>query len=81
MQASRYKLSKKRIRGRDCNEVDLGKVMKEKPYHLLNRVGLIGLYRMCLFDPNGGFEGTFFQKAWESEEIPELFEQRLILEK
>lgn len=46
----------------------------KRPYNLLNRLGLIGLYRMGLFDPNGGYEGTFFQKAWESKEIPHLVE-------
>lgn len=43
-------------------------------YSLLNRVGLIGLYRMGLFDPfTCEYEGTFFQCAWESEEVPRLF--------
>lgn len=42
-------------------------------YELLNKNGLIGLYRLGLFDPSGGYEGTFFQKAWESHEIPSLF--------
>jgi hypothetical protein len=48
--------------------------MSEKPYALLNRIGLIGLYRIGLFDPvTCEYEGTFFQKAWESNEIPRLF--------
>lgn len=49
-------------------------VKKDTPYKLLNRLGLIGLYRLGLFDPNGGYEGTFFQQAWESREIPDLVE-------
>lgn len=48
--------------------------MIKRPYRLLNKGGLIGLYRMGLFDPNGGYEGTFFQLAWESREIPYLVE-------
>ena len=44
-----------------------------KPYKLLNRVGLIGLYRKGLFNPSDGYEGTFFQKAWESKEYRRLF--------
>ena len=51
---------------------------KEKPYHKLNRFGLIGLYRIGLFDPNGGYEGTFFQTAWESTEIPHLVEDAVV---
>lgn len=48
--------------------------MPEKPYALLNRVGLIGLYRRGLFNPYScEYEGTFFQVAWESCEIPRLF--------
>jgi len=45
-----------------------------KHYWLLNKVGLIGLYRLGLFNPDEEYEGTFFQKAWESKEIPHLFE-------
>ena len=48
-----------------------------KPYALLNKYGLIGLYHRGLFDPvSCDYEGTFFQKAWESKEIPHLFEQQ-----
>ncbi len=36
------------------------------PYKLLNKYGLIGLYRKGLFNPfTCDYEGTFFQKAWE----------------
>lgn len=48
--------------------------MKVTPYRMLNRYGLIGLYRLGLFDPNGGYAGTYFQEAWESYEIPHLVE-------
>lgn len=45
------------------------------PYKVLNRHGLLGLYRLGLFDPiSCDYEGTFFQRAWESCEIPDLIE-------
>ena len=48
-------------------------IKKTTPYRMLNRYGLLGLYRLGLFDPAScNYEGTFFQKAWESCEIPEL---------
>lgn len=48
--------------------------MIEKPYSKLNRLGLIGLYRLGLFDPiTCEYEDTYFQRAWESKEIPPLF--------
>ena len=50
------------------------------PYRMLNRYDLIGLYRLGIFDPSGGYEGTYFQKAWESMEIPDLCED-MIFEK
>jgi len=43
------------------------------PYTQLNQLGLIGLYRIGLFDSSGGYEGTFFQQAWESKEMAPLF--------
>lgn len=48
---------------------------RDTPYRILNRLGLIGLYRIGLFDPiSCDYEGTFLQKAWESCEIPDLVE-------
>lgn len=57
-----------------CGDVEDMSQVIEKPYSKLNRLGLIGLYRLGLFDPiTCEYEGTYFQRAWESKEVPPLF--------